>query len=53
MPSAFKSNNIEALSRRLESVDRELASLVGFREKIVRRIAFLKTKEPVSAPAQS
>ena len=53
MPSAFKSNNVEALERRLESVDRELASLTGFREKIVRRIAYLKTKKPVTAPAES
>lgn len=53
MPSAFKSNNIEALERRLESVDREMASLSAFREKICRRIAHLKTRKPVSAPAES
>lgn len=53
MPSTFKSNNIEALERRRECVDREIAGLVRFRDKIDRRVAFLKTKEPVSAPAES
>lgn len=41
MPSLFKQSSVEVLRHRQDEVDREIASLVRFRERIERRIALI------------
>lgn len=53
MPSAFMSQSVEQLLSRRESVEREIASLIRFREKIDRRIAHLKLKAHPVIPLPS
>lgn len=46
MPGFFGQRSVEALRQRRDAVDREIAGLVAFRERIDRRIAHLATSPP-------
>lgn len=45
MPSFFKQHSVEVLEARRREVDREIAGLILFRDKIERRIAVLREKQ--------
>lgn len=49
MPSLFKQNSVDALRQRREQVEREITSLVAFRDKIDRRIAHLQSRSAQAA----
>lgn len=41
MPSLFKQKSVEVLQQRREQIERQIASLIKFRDRIDRRIAHL------------
>lgn len=49
MASLFKQASVEALEQRRDAVDREIAGLLKFRERIERRIAYLHERASLRA----
>lgn len=47
MPSLFKQHDSAVLKRRREQVEREIASLIAFRDRIDRRLSVLAMRDAV------